>query len=134
MPTMTQSKLRSKIFGAGIPALYSGEQTPLEQKVVKARLFALASAATWLILEASAVVDGEYKPLADVKDGDDVEDVIMFGYADLFGQGPSGGAELGYVALSELESLKFGIIPRIEFDEHFEPKLYPQCFSPEGRI
>lgn len=134
MPTMQKSKLRQQLEKADIPLLYTNEKTPIEQQICKARLFALASGATWLIMEATAhTKSGEEKSLADAKD-DELEDVIMFGYADLFQQGTAGGAELGYMALSEMEALKFGPIPRIEFDEHFTPRPYAECVLPDGRI
>jgi hypothetical protein len=134
MPTITKSKLRAKLEAAGIPLLYTNENTPLEQQPVRARLFALGSGATWLIMEATAhTKDGKEKTLADAKD-DELEEVIMFGYADLFQQGTAGGAELGYMSLNEMEELRFGIIPRIEFDEHFTPKPYAECVFPDGRI
>ncbi len=98
------------------PRLYATEKVKAEDKKVHARLFALGSAATWLITE--------YDP----------EERVAFGYADLYGQGREGGAEWGCVSIDELESLRFGIIPRVELDLHFTPKKFSECVHEDGRI
>lgn len=96
-----------------IPALYATDGKPFDEKIIHARLFALGSAATWLI--------AEYDP----------EDKIAFGYANL---GDPTCAEWGYVSIEELEELKYGPIPRIELDKHFTPKKFKDCISADGRI
>ena len=99
-----------------LPPLDSTDSTPFAEKTIIARIFALRSAATWLI--------AEYDP----------EEKVAFGYADLFGQGSSGGAEWGYVSIEELESLKFMGIPRVELDAHFSPRRFADCVRPDGSI
>lgn len=99
-----------------LPTLDSTDAIPFEGKTIFARLFALSSAATWLI--------AEYDPA----------DKVAFGYADLFGQGSAGGAEWGYVSIEELESLKFMGIPRVELDAHFSPRRFADCVRPDGSI
>ena len=96
-----------------IPPLYATEQVDADEKVMHARLFALGSAATWLI--------AEYDP----------EEKVAFGYCFL--SNPE-DAEWGYVSIAELESLKFMGIPRVELDAHFTPKPFKECISPDGRI
>lgn len=99
-----------------IPALYAQEKTPSEDQMVYARLFALGSAATWLVTE--------FNP----------QDKVIYCYADLYGQGKQGGAEWGYSSIREMEELKFLGIPRIEVDLHFTPKKFSECVTEDGRI
>lgn len=99
-----------------LPPLDSTDSTPFAEKAIHARLFALGSAATWLL--------AEYDPLEG----------IAFGYADLFGQGVAGGAEWGYLSIEELEELRFLGIPRVEVDAHFTPKPFGECVRPNGTI
>ena len=91
-------RLTNQLANLNIPPLYSTESTPAEVKVVCARLFALASAATWYIAEF------------------DPEEQLAFGYADL---GDPTCAEWGYIDLRELESLRWLGVPRVELDRHF---------------
>jgi hypothetical protein len=99
-----------------IPRLDSTDATPFADKTIHARLFALGSAATWLL--------AEYDPV----------ERIAFGYCDLFGQGEAGGAEWGYVSIDELEELRFLGIPRVEVDHHFTPKPFRECVRADGAI
>lgn len=100
-----------------IPALYATEKIKAEDKVIHARLFALGSAATWLI--------AEYNP----------ETKIAYGYADLFGGGRE--AEWGYISIEELEADRYeplkGMpsIPRVELDAHFTKKPFRECINQE---
>lgn len=99
-----------------LPSLDSTDSTHFAEKTVHVRLFALGSAATWLIAEY------------------DSADKVAFGYADLFGQGEAGGAEWGYVSIDELEELRFLGIPRVELDAHFTPKPFRECVRADGSI
>lgn len=99
---------------SNIPQLYATEKVDVKDKTIHARLFALGSAATWLIAECDPV------------------ERIAFGYADLYGGGQD--AEWGYVSIEELESLKFMGIPRVELDAHFTPKRFADCVRPDGSI
>lgn len=101
---------------ATTPKLYSTDGTSFDDKTIHARLFALGSAATWLI--------AEYDP----------DERVVFCYCDLYGTGPQGGAEWGYTSLEELEELKFGLIPRVEVDAYFTPKPFKECISTGGLI
>jgi len=101
---------------SNLPSLDSTESTPFAEKTIQTRLYALGSAATWLI--------AEYDP----------EERIAFGYADLFGQGSAGGAEWGYVSIDELEELRFLGVPRIEVDSGFQPRPFADCVRPDGTI
>lgn len=95
--------LTQQIAPLDIPPLYSTESTPVEDKVIYARLFALDSAATWFIAEF------------------DPEEQVAFGYADL---GDPTCAEWGYVDVRELESLRWLGVPRVELDSHFTPTRF----------
>lgn len=99
-----------------LPAIRSNAEGTEETLFVRAKFFAVAGPATWLIFE--------YDP----------EDEIVFCYADLYGQGRSGGAELGYTSVRELESLRYGPIPLVERDQHFVPMPFLECIDSEGRI
>ena len=96
-------QLTQQLAALTIPPHYATESTPAEDKMICARLFALASAATWYI--------AEYDP----------EDLVAFGYADL---GDPTCAEWGYISIAELESLKWLGVPRIELDTHFTPTRF----------
>jgi hypothetical protein len=93
-------QLTQQLAALDIPPLYATESTTAEDKVIHARLFALASAATWYVAEY------------------DTEQGLAFGYADL---GEPTCAEWGYVDVLELESLRWLGIPRVELDCHFTP-------------
>jgi len=99
-----------------VPAMGTYDKVAQEDIIISVRLFALNSAAVWLI--------AEYNP----------ETKMAFGYADLYGQGPAGGAEWGYISIDELESLRFSIIPQVEKDKHFKPMPFRKCLSPTGLI
>ncbi len=99
-----------------LPTLDSTDAIPFEGKTIFARLFALGSAATWLLAEY------------------DADQKVAFGYADLFGQGSAGGAEWGYVSIEELEELRFLGVPRIEVDSGFQPRPFADCVRPDGTI
>lgn len=96
-------QLSQQLAAVNIPPLYATESTPAEDKVVCARLFALASAATWYLVE--------YDP----------QDGLAFGYADL---GDPGSAEWGYISITELELLRWLGVPRVELDLHFTPTKF----------
>lgn len=95
--------LIQQLAALNIPPLFATESIPAEDKVVCARLFALASAATWYVAEF------------------DREQCLAFGYADL---GDPTCAEWGYVSIAELESLRWLGVPRVELDLHFTPTRF----------
>lgn len=92
--------LLTKKNEASLPALYGGEDTPLDDKVVWVKFFQPWGRWTWYATE--------YSP----------EEKIFFGFVD--GDFP----EWGYFSLEELESVRgpFGL--RIERDRYFEPKKF----------
>jgi len=96
-------QLSQQLAAVNIPPLYSTESTPVEDKVIHARLFALASAATWFIAEF------------------DPTEQLAFGYAYL---GDPTCAEWGYVDVRELELLRWLGVPRVELDTHFTPTRF----------
>jgi hypothetical protein len=101
--------LLTKELEKKIPKLYSQEKVKDPMVVVK--FFNPCGSATWWIIE------GEWQKHTE----DDDEDYIMFGLAMLFGPEE---AELGYISLNELESIKtkpFGL--GIERDKFWTPKL-----------
>lgn len=101
-----------------LPAIGSTSELTEEQMMVKAMFFSVVSPAKWLIFE--------YSP----------EDRIVFCYADLFGDGRMGGAELGYTSVDELESLVFGPFgfPVVVRAEGFTPMPFLECIDSDGRI
>lgn len=96
-------QLTQQLAALNLPPLYATEATPSEDKVVCARLFALASAATWYVVEF------------------DPEQGLAFGYADL---GDPTCAEWGYIDLRELELLRWLGVPRVELDTNFTPTCF----------
>jgi len=95
-------KLLTKTIEKTLPAPYAQDGKG-EDAVVHIKFFSPVGAATWFITE--------YDP----------EERVFFGYADLYGQGPEGGAELGYVSLDELESVRLPFGLGIERDIHWTP-------------
>jgi len=95
-------KLITKTIEKKIPALYAQDGKG-EDAIVHLKLFNPCGAATWFITE--------YDP----------ETRTAFGYADLHGARPDGGAELGYVSLDELESIRLPFGLKIERDLHWKP-------------
>jgi hypothetical protein len=81
-----------------IPALYA--QEGVKDPIVHVKLF--SSGWTWLLIE--------YDPVED----------LAFGFA--YNCQMPDCAELGYISLAELKSLKWHGIPAVERDAHFDPK------------
>ena len=93
-----------------LPAFYSTENIPAEDKIVGVKFFYPYGAPTWLAVE--------YDP----------EENICYGYCDLYNQGELGGAEWGYFSLDELEEA------RCERDNYFTPRKFKDCVNDEGFI
>lgn len=99
-------KLLTKAIERQIPALYSTEEVPTQDKTIICKFFALASSWSWYVVEGKRQEDGDY---------------LFYGLVDGFER------EWGYFALSELESIKWHGIPGIERDVHFEPVTVANC-------
>ena len=84
-----------------IPAMYSSESTKIEDKTVYAKFFTPDSNWTWFILEF---------------DGEDTFFAMVHGLEK----------ELGYVSLSELESVRGPMGLEVERDLHFSPTKYSE--------
>ena len=97
-------QLLTKEIKATLPALYSTENTPCDQKMIVLKFFNPMGAGTWYIAEGSEQEDGDW---------------LFFGYCDL---GIPDCAEWGYVSLSELVSVKLPLGLGIERDIYFQPK------------
>ena len=98
-------KMLTKAIIAKLPALYSTESVPLEQKVAVVKFFTPWSNWTWYAVE-----------------GEQWDDDFRF-----FGRVDGQESEWGYFTLSELESVrgKFGL--KIERDLHFGPQPLPKA-------
>jgi hypothetical protein len=117
-------KLLTKTVAKTIPALYSTEHFPEDQKKCVVKFFNPTGAGTWYVFEGSAsivTVSAEgtkeaEKPLSEV-DLKDVADVRFFGYV-------TGLAcnEWGYFTLNELAS----------YDLHYTPETAEQIVAREG--
>ena len=83
-----------------LPALYSTEDIPCEEKQIVCKFFNPMGAGTWLIAEGEEQATGDW---------------LFFGYCDL----GLGTPEWGYVSLSELESVKLPLGLGIERDIYF---------------
>ncbi len=91
-------KLLTKTLKKQIPALYSTESVPAEEKIVVAKFFNPCGAGTWYVIEGQE------------EDGD----FIFFGLVDLHEQ------QLGYFSLKELESIRLLFGLKIERDINFK--------------
>lgn len=92
--------LITKEIASKLPALYTNDSKPAEEIKVPLKLFNPIGAGYWYITEMNP------------------ETGIMFGWADL-GFGP-GCAELGYIDLNELKSLRLPLGLSIERDRHWD--------------
>lgn len=90
-------KLITKTVANSLPALNATEQTPNEQKLVKAKLFCPWNNWTWYLLEYDP---NEHKAFA-----------LVVGHE----------VEFGYVPIAELEKVKGPGGLGIEREIHFEP-------------
>jgi len=113
-------KLLTKEMRRKLPPLYAQESKG-GKAVVYLRLFTPDSSWTWHITEGSPIKDESGKEV----------DFHFFGLVD--GQ----EKELGYVALSELQSVRGPLGLPIERDLHWQPKtleeIAPELFRPEER-
>lgn len=92
-------KLLTKTLQKQLPALYSQEE--VEDPIVRAHFFNPCGAANWWVTEGST----------------QDEDYIMFGLCDL----GFGFPELGYVSMSEMQSVKGPLGIGIERDLYWTP-------------
>jgi hypothetical protein len=99
-------KLLTKAIEKKIPALYSTEEIPTEEKTIVCKFFALNSGWTWYVTEGERQEDGDY---------------LFFGLVKGLEK------EWGYFSLSELESLRWHGIPAIERDMYFSPVKVNEC-------
>ena len=98
-----------KLIPQGVPPLY--EQQDVEDPIVHTKLFTPCRSWTWLITE--------YDP----------ENKLAFGFC--YDASYPDGAELGYVSITELESLRLRGCPAVERDLWFEPKRLPEAVRVE---
>ena len=96
--------LMTKAIEKALPPLYANEDKDASEVPIIVKFFNPMGAATWWITEGSKQEDGDW---------------LLFGYADLYGQGAAGGAELGYISLNELAALKLPLGLGIERDRHY---------------
>lgn len=101
--------LLTKELEKNIPPLYSQENNP--DPMVVAKFFFPAGSATWWIIE------GEWQE-PNIIDVDDKRDYLMFGLCMLY---TPQEAELGYVSLNELASVKGPLGLTVERDMYWEP-------------
>tara|TARA_R110002020_G_scaffold474848_1_gene707721 strand:- start:1634 stop:1951 length:318 start_codon:yes stop_codon:yes gene_type:complete len=90
-------KLLTNKIKAALPALYSSEEIPCEDKTIVVKFFNPLGSQTWEIVEGSEQEDGDW---------------ILFGFCDL----GFGSPEWGYVTLHQLEEIKLPMGMGIERD------------------
>ena len=88
---------------ATLPALYSTEDIPCDQKQIVLKFFNPMGSGDWWIAEGSEQEDGDW---------------LFFGYCDL----GLGSPEWGYVSLRELQGVQLPLGLGIERDIYFQPK------------
>lgn len=98
---MASMQLLTDEIKDSLPPLYSTEGTPLDKKQWIVKYFNPMGAGTWYICEGEQREDGDW---------------LFFGYCDL----GFGCPELGYVTLSELESIQLPFGMSIERDIFFD--------------
>jgi hypothetical protein len=103
-------KLLTQELRAAIPPLYATDGQPDTEKMVVAKFFAPDSNWTWYVLEGSPVDEDGFFDTDKPK-----VDFFFFGLVDGFER------ELGYFALSELETSRGPLGLAIERDRYFEP-------------
>jgi hypothetical protein len=96
---MTRQELLPPELLKQIPELYSGEDTPLKEKIIKVKYF-LANF-TWLVTECEVREDG---------------DVLFFGYIQ--NDAYPDGSEWGYFTLNQLMEVK--VLCGVERDLYFD--------------
>ena len=94
-------KLITKELQKNIPAIYSTEEIPLNDKIAVAKFFNPCGAGTWYVIEGQVEDDGDF---------------LCFGLVDLHEK------EFGYFSVGELESIRLPFGLTIERDLHFVPK------------
>jgi len=99
-------KLLTKELQSKIPALYSTEETPTEEKIIICKFFSLKGSWTWYVVEGERQEDGDF---------------LFFGLVDGLER------EWGYFTLRELESVRFHGIPGIERDLYFDAVKVSEC-------
>ena len=92
-------KLLTEQLKKQIPALYSTENIPKEDKVFTCKFFNPVGPGTWLVVEGEEQEGGDW---------------LFFGLANII------EPEWGYFTLNELESVQCGYGLGIERDIHFE--------------
>jgi len=113
-------KLLTKEICRRLPALYSQDGKG-EDAIAQVKFFCPWSIGTWYASEASAHLPGGREvALVDVPEGAEVE-IIFFGVAVLQER------ELGYFALSELQSVRGPGGLGIERDIHWTPRPLKDC-------
>lgn len=113
---------------ATIPATYTTENTPADEKKAVVKFFNPCGAQTWWVFEASAVLpDGTEKALAALRPGEQVEDITMFAYVT-----GTPYHEFGYVSLRELESVRGPLGLGIERDLYYTPQSLTEIRLREG--
>lgn len=93
-------KLLTKEARKALPALYSSDDTPLDDKVVAVKFFTPDANWTWYAAEADDQPDG---------------DVLFFGLVDGLEK------EWGYFSLRELETVRGALGLPVERDLYFTP-------------
>jgi hypothetical protein len=102
-------KLLEAELRASLPALYARERVP--DPIVHAKFFTPGSNRTWYVTEGEAEAD----------------DVRIFGYVCGLGE------EWGYVALSELETVRGALGPPVQRDLDFTPERFTKVMANERR-
>lgn len=118
-------EIAAKLKAADDAFLASDDGKTSDDIVLK--LFNPTGAATWYIVRGTPLDSVNGEPVDDVADA---KDWHLFGFANL---GDPTCAELGYVLLSELESIKCAFGLKIERDRNYEGSLKAVMDETYGR-
>jgi len=100
-------KLMTNEIKAQLPALYSTEETVLNDKIIQVKFFLMSF--TWYAVEAEIREDG---------------DILFFGYVK--NDADPMCSEWGYFTLKQLEEVVISGVFKVERDLHFTPKTFAE--------
>ena len=99
-------KLLTKQLKSKMPALYSTEEIPTEEKIIICKFFSIVGGWTWYVIEGGRQENDDY---------------LFYGLVDGIEK------EWGYFTLRELESVRFHGIPSVERDLYFDAVKVGEC-------
>lgn len=105
-----------------LPPIGATEDLPDDKKMAAVKFFNPCGSQTWWVFEAAAVThDGEEVPLSQLKDINEAQDVLLFGYVTGMVED-----EWGYTSLRELQDVKGPLGIGIERDRYYHAMSFDE--------